>query len=176
MTGLLSGKNLILVQLESVDDFVLNDKNTPTLARLQREGINFAEFYTPQYANGYTFNTEFAAQTGIYPYANGNVAYSLSRSAFPYALGNLFEDVGYAANSFHKSEAKFYNRGAMHQAFGYEQYHSALAYAQDELQAGDDRFLIDCDELYSAMIRAAAVCGFPHHLQRTPWLRRDMTR
>lgn len=160
MTGLLSGKNLILVQLESVDDFVLNDENTPTLARLQREGINFAEFYTPQYANGYTFNTEFAAQTGIYPYANGNVAYSLSRSAFPYALGNLFEDVDYAANSFHKSEAKFYNRGAMHQAFGYEQYHSALAYAQDELQAGDDRFLIDCDELYSAMIAQQPFADF----------------
>lgn len=152
MTGLLAGKNLILVQLESVDDFVLNDENTPTLARLQREGINFAEFYTPQYSNGYTFNTEFAAQTGIYPYANGNVAYSLSRSAFPYAIGSMLADAGYTANSFHKSEAKFYNRGAMHQAFGYAQYHSALAYAEDDLQASADRFLIDCDELYSAMV------------------------
>ncbi|HIY53708.1 MAG TPA: LTA synthase family protein [Candidatus Agathobaculum merdavium] len=152
MTGLLAGKNLILVQLESVDDFVLNDENTPTLARLQREGINFAEFYTPQYSNGYTFNTEFAAQTGIYPYANGNVAYSLSRSAFPYAIGSMLTDAGYTANSFHKSEAKFYNRGAMHQAFGYAQYHSALAYAEDDLQASVDRFLIDCDELYGAMV------------------------
>ena len=152
MTGLLAGKNLILVQLESVDDFVLNDENTPTLARLQREGINFAEFYTPQYSNGYTFNTEFAAQTGIYPYANGNVAYSLSRSAFPYAIGSMLTDAGYTANSFHKSEAKFYNRGAMHQAFGYAQYHSALDYAEDDLQASVDRFLIDCDELYSAMV------------------------
>lgn len=152
MTGLLTGKNLILVQLESVDDFVLNDENTPTLARLQREGINFAEFYTPQYSNGYTFNTEFAAQTGIYPYANGNVAYSLSRSAFPYAIGSMLADAGYTANSFHKSEAKFYNRGAMHQAFGYAQYHSALDYAEDDLQASVDLFLIDCDELYSAMV------------------------
>lgn len=152
MTGLLAGKNLILVQLESVDDFVLNDENTPTLARLQREGINFAEFYTPQYSNGYTFNTEFAAQTGIYPYANGNVAYSLSRSAFPYAIGSMLADAGYTANSFHKSEAKFYNRGAIHQAFGYAQYHSALDYAEDDLQASVDRFLIDCDELYSAMV------------------------
>ena len=152
MTGLLAGKNLILVQLESVDDFVLNDENTPTLARLQREGINFAEFYTPQYSNGYTFNTEFAAQTGVYPYASGNVAYSLSRSAFPYAIGSLLTDAGYTANSFHKSEAKFYNRGAMHQAFGYAQYHSALDYAEDELQAGDDRFLVDCDALYEKMV------------------------
>ena len=47
MTGLLAGKNLILIQLESVDDFVLNDENTPTLFRLQQEGISFTEFYTP---------------------------------------------------------------------------------------------------------------------------------
>ena len=152
MTGLLAGKNLILVQLESIDDFVLNEQNTPTLARLQREGICFSEFYTPQYSNGYTFNTEFAAQTGLYPYANGNVAYSLSRSAFPDAAGSLFGDAGYTANSFHKSEAKFYNRGAMHQAFGYEQYHSALHYASGELEVGVDRFLVDCDELYARMI------------------------
>ncbi len=160
MTGRLKGKNLVLVQLESVDDFVLNEENTPTLARLQREGINFAEFYTPQYSNGYTFNTEFAAQTGIYPYANGNVAYSLSRSAFPYAVGNLLKDAGYTTNSFHKSEAKFYNRGAIHQAFGYEQYHSALDYAEDELQAGDDRFLIDCDDFYEQMVESEPFADF----------------
>ena len=160
MTGLLAGKNLILVQLESVDDFVLTDENTPTLARLQREGINFAEFYTPQYSNGYTFNTEFAAQTGVYPYASGNVAYSLSRSAFPYAVSSLLTDAGYTANSFHKSEAKFYNRGAMHQAFGYAQYHSALDYAEDELQAGDDRFLVDCDALYAQMVQTEPFADF----------------
>lgn len=160
MTGLLTGKNLILVQLESVDDFVLNDENTPTLARLQREGINFAEFYTPQYSNGYTFNTEFAAQTGLYPYANGNVAYSLSRSAFPYTVGNLLAGEGYTTGSFHKSEAKFYNRGAMHQAFGYAQYHSALDYAEDELQAGDDRFLVDTDELYERMVETEPFADF----------------
>lgn len=160
MTGLLAGKNLILVQLESIDDFVLNEENTPTLARLQSEGIHFSEFYTPQYSNGYTFNTEFAAQTGIYPYANGNVAYSLSRSAFPDAVGSLFEDAGYTANSFHKSEAKFYNRSAMHQAFGYEQYYSALDYAQSELQAGVDEFLIECDALYESMVSDAPFLSF----------------
>ena len=160
MTGLLRGKNLLLVQLESIDDFVLNEENTPTLARLQREGINFTEFYTPQYMNGYTFNTEFAAQTGIYPYANGNVAYSLSRSAFPDAMGNLFAEAGYTTASFHKSEAKFYNRGAMHRAFGYGAYHSVLDYAESELQAGTDVFLADCDALYADMVDDAPFLSF----------------
>ncbi|MFR3786226.1 LTA synthase family protein [Agathobaculum desmolans] len=151
MTGLLRGKNLVMVQLESIDDFVLNEENTPTLAKMQREGINFSEFYTPQYSNGYTFNTEFAAQTGVYPYANGNVAYSLSRSAFPYSMASLLGQEGYTARSFHKSEAQFYNRGAMHRAFGYEQYYSALDQTGDDLAASVDSFLIDTDALYSRM-------------------------
>ena len=73
------------------------------------------------------------------------MAYSLSRSAFPDTLAHLLRQAGYAANSFHKSEAKFYNRGAMHRAFGYEGYHSALDYAANEIEAGTDRFLADCD-------------------------------
>ena len=151
MTGLLRGKNVILVQMESVDDWVVSDENTPTIARLMREGINFSEFYTPQYTSGYTFNTEFSAQTGTYPYQNGNVAYSLSRSAFPYSIGNLFSDAGYTANSFHQNSAEFYNRGAMHRAFGYQAYHAVIDYAADEMEAETDEFMIDNDELYSEM-------------------------
>lgn len=160
MTGLLAGKNLIMVQLESVDDFVLNAENTPTLARLMEEGICFSEFYTPQYTNGYTFNTEFAAQTGVYPYTNGTAAYTLSRSAFPQTIASLLAEQGYRTGSYHKSEAQFYNRGAMHQAFGFEQYHSALDYAPDELTAGVDRFLVDCDELYDSMTEQTPFCDF----------------
>lgn len=160
MTGLLAGKNLIMIQLESVDDFVLNAQNTPTLARLQREGINFAEYYTPQYTSGYTFNTEFATQTGTYPYSNGNVAYSLGRNAFPYSIANLISDAGYTTNSFHMNSAKFYNRGAMHRAFGYEEYHSALDYAEDQMQAELDTFMVECDELYQPMIEGKPFMDF----------------
>ncbi len=159
MTGLLHGKNLIMVQLESIDDFVLSEANTPTLARLQKEGICFSEFYTPQYTAGYTFNTEFAAQTGLYPYANGNVAYTLSRSAFPYTIAGQLKEAGYTCNSFHKSPGQFYNRGSMHQAFGYEKYNSALDYTQNEFEAEDDRFLIG-HPIYDKMTECQPFCNF----------------
>jgi len=152
MTGLLKGRNLIMIQLESIDDFVLNETNTPTLARLQSEAICFSEFYTPQYSAGYTFNTEFAAQTGLYPYTNGSSVSVLSRNAFPYTLANMLSKEGYTANSFHKGSAEFYNRGVIHKAFGYEKYNSATDYAQSEFEAEDDRFLIDCNAYYEKMI------------------------
>lgn len=160
MTGLLKGKNVIMVQLESIDDWVVSDETTPTLARLMREGISFSNFYTPQYSSGYTFNTEFACQTGVYPPASGNAAYSLGKNAFSHSLANRLAEQGYTTASFHKSEKTFYNRGEMHRAFGYSAYHSALNYAEDELQAGVDRFLVECDELYEEMTVRQPFCDF----------------
>ena len=81
-------------------------------------------------------------------------------------MGSLFEDAGYTANSFHKSEAKFYNRGAMHQAFGYEQYYSALDYADSEMQANVDEFLVDCGALYERMVAQTPFFELFDYIQR----------
>ncbi len=159
MTGRLKNKNLLMIQLESIDDFVLNETNTPFLAKLIKESINFSEFYTPQYTAGYTFNTEFAAQTGLYPYANGNVAYTLSRSEFPYTIANLLSKEGYSANSFHKGSAQFYNRGSMHQAFGFQKYNSYLDFTKDEFEAEDDRFLVN-SPVYEKLTESEPFCNF----------------
>ncbi len=159
MTAALKGKNLIMVQLESVDDFIVNETNTPAIAGLMKESINFTEFYTPQYTAGYTFNTEFAAQTGMYPYANGNVAYTLGRSRFPYTIASLLSKEGYTSNSFHKGSAQFYNRGAMHQAFGFQKYNSFLDYTDDEFAAEDDRFLLS-DPVYEKLTESEPFCNF----------------
>ena len=43
MTGLLAGKNVILVLMESMDDWMLGEY-TPTLNRLMAEGSNFTRF------------------------------------------------------------------------------------------------------------------------------------
>ena len=44
MTGKLAGKNVILVLMESMDDWMIG-KHTPTLEKLMAEGINFTRFY-----------------------------------------------------------------------------------------------------------------------------------
>ena len=43
MTGIFEGKNVILVLMESMDDFALGE-HTPTINRLMEEGINFTNF------------------------------------------------------------------------------------------------------------------------------------
>lgn len=147
MSGIFEGKNLLVFMLESVDDFLITEEDTPTMYMMMTHGINFTNMYTPAYASGHTFNTEFAFNTGTYPYSNGNVTYALADSDFSSGLASVCAEAGYSVNSFHKGLPSFYNRGIMHEAFGYEKYHSYYEY-EGSFTVEDDGFLVDCDALY----------------------------
>ena len=152
MTGVLAGKNLIVVMMETMDDWMITENDTPTLYHMMIDGISFNNFYTPDYSSGYTFNTEFAFNTSTYPYTNGNTAYSLVRNTFGYSIANLLSDAGYTSNSYHEGKADFYNRGQMHNAWGYEKYHCYQDYVCSDIDYLDDRFLTECDVLYTDLI------------------------
>ena len=162
-TGLLEGKNVIVVMLESIDDWIITPEVMPTLYSMMESSINFTNHYTPDYASGYTFNTEFAFNLGVYPYSNGNVSYALTRSAFPYSLANMFSAAGYSANSYHEGYPDFYNRGPMHNAFGYEMYHCYRDFPMqnpDVHSVHDDTFLPLNDTLYESMTAGEPFCSF----------------
>lgn len=123
MTALFAGKNLILVQLEAIDTWMLEDY-MPNLRAVKEQSIVFANHYTPAYITAGTFNTEFMVNTGLLPAASGTSVSVYTRNAFPNSLANLFRQAGYTANSFHGSEGTVYNREAIHQNLGYENYYS----------------------------------------------------
>ena len=122
MTGAFAGKNLILVQLEAIDTWMLD--YMPNLRSLKEQSIVFANHYTPAYITAGTFNTEFMVNAGLLPASGGTSVSVYTRNAFPSSLPNLFRQAGYTANSFHGSDGSVYNRGAIHENLGYEAYHS----------------------------------------------------
>lgn len=148
MTGIFKGKNVIVVMMETMDDWLISIDDTPTLYQMASTGIWLKNMHMPQYSNGYTFNTEFAFNTSVYPYSNGNVAFSLLRNNFHSSIGATFARAGYAAESFHEGLPNFYNRGAMHVAWGYEAYNSYCDFPECAYSPLDDRFLPGCDALY----------------------------
>ncbi len=160
MTGLLQGKNLILVMMESLDDWLITPEDTPTIYSMMQNSINFTQFYTPEYASGYTFNTEFAANVGVYPFTNSNAAYGLGSHYFPNALGNLFTDAGYTANSFHRSSGTFYNRSVMHKAFGYEKYNGFYGYTDAIYSRENDMYLFEHYDLFHDLISGDPFMSF----------------
>lgn len=150
MTGLLKGKNVIFVLMESMDDWVINKKYTPTIKYMIDNGINFTNHYMPNVGMGYTFNAEFAANTGYYCPTNESSATIYTKNTFPYSLGNILKKVGYNTSSFHYNTKEFYNREVMHKRMGYDKYISFMNYLSLE-KCVQDSEAVKSDEIYKLM-------------------------
>ena len=148
-TGLFKGKNVILVQLEAMDPWLIDEDYTPTLARLREEGISFVNHYTPSFIPAGTFNTEFIVNTSIIPASGAGIPVTVyQENDFPYSLANLFRNAGYHAESFHGSDGAVYQRGKVHPNLGYEKYNSGRSMKMDYYQM--DRYLINGFEKMTA--------------------------
>ena len=121
MTGLLAGKNVVLVLMESMDDWMIGE-HTPTISRLMKEGINFTDFYTPVYGGIRTFNTEFSINTGSFLSSQGGYAFDYVTNSYPQSLASQLRNAGYSAKAFHYNDPTFYSRGEFSPAMGYEEY------------------------------------------------------
>lgn len=133
MTGLLEGKNVVLVLMESMDDWMIG-QHTPTIEKLMSEGINFTRFYTPVYGGIRTFNTEFCINTGSYLSSQGGYAFDYVTNTYDQSLASLLTEEGYSAKTFHYNDPSFYSRGVFSLAMGYDEY----VYYGDYLQGMDE--------------------------------------
>ena len=147
MTGIFEGKNVVLVLMESMDDFLINETDTPTISRLMDEGINFTNFYTPGFGSVRTFNTEFCMNTGMYLPTNGRYAFDYCTNDFSQSLPSRFRSLGYSAQSFHYNDPMFYNRGVMEPAMGYEAYNSYMNFGMTGDALLSDTGLFENEEL-----------------------------
>ena len=148
MTGAFAGKNLILIMMESVDDWLVTPEYMPNLYRLEQEGVYFRNYYAPIFLAAATFNSEFTANTGMIApeYQVRNSYYS--EHALPYSLANLFRDAGYRARSYHAANPNIYNRGQIHLNFGYESYNDYGDLGMDDYML-DSQLLRGYDQIVS---------------------------
>ena len=160
MTGVFADKNVILVLMESMDDWLITQEDTPTLVRLMGEGINFTNFYTPGYGTVRTFNTEFCMNTGIYLPTNGDYVFNYVTNDFDQSIASILNDQGYSSQVFHYNSPSFYSRGVFEQAMGYEAYHSYEDYVTDKNQLYDDSFLFENEALRSLFFRDGQTFNF----------------
>ena len=165
MTGLLEGKNVVLVLMESMDDWMLGEY-TPTLNRLMSEGINFTRFYTPVYGGIRTFNTEFCINTGSFLSSQGGYAFDYVTNDYRQSLASLLREQGYSAEEFHYNSPSFYSRGVFSEAMGYQAYVSYADYLTGMSSDAakkllyDDQLLFDNDGLNSEFFREGKRLNF----------------
>lgn len=154
MTGLLEGKNVVLVLMESMDDWMIGEY-TPTLNRLMSEGISFTHFYTPGYGGIRTFNSEFCVNTGSFLSSQGGYAFDYITNTYRQSLASLLTQEGYSAKTFHYNDPSFYSRGVFSPAMGYSEYVCYGDYigADEEDLLYDDQLLLDNPGLNAEFFR-----------------------
>ena len=143
MTGILAGKNVVLVLMESMDDWMMNETDTPPISRLMSEGINFTQFYTPGYGSARTINSEFCMNTGIYLPTTGKYVFDYVTNDYRQSIAGRMVANGYSAEVFHYNTREFYSRGVFEPAMGYDGYNTYMDYTEEKNDLYSDQYLFD---------------------------------
>ncbi|WP_064091505.1 LTA synthase family protein [Rossellomorea aquimaris] len=131
MFGIAEDKNLIIVSLESLQNFVINSEVngqeiTPFLNDFIGESFYFNQFYH-QTQQGKTSDSEFLLDNSLYPLNRGAVFFTHSGNEFQ-SMTEQLGDNGYYTASMHANNKSFWNRDIMYNSLGYERYYSLPDY------------------------------------------------
>lgn len=112
-SGIFEGKSLILIEAESLNNFVIDPELTPTLYKMKKEGF-FIEGYNSPLLTGSTSDSEFLALTSMYPTYDGKITFNdYSDNAYPQTLATSLNNQGYFSIAAHNNYGDYYNRNKM---------------------------------------------------------------
>ncbi|HHY71810.1 MAG TPA: LTA synthase family protein [Bacillus bacterium] len=131
MTGIAKDKNVILISLESFQNWLINyevegQPVTPFLNELVQESFYFNNFYH-QTGQGKTSDAEFLNDNSLYPLPSGAVFTQNAQNKY-YALPEILKENGYTTASLHGNNKSFWNRDLMYKALGYDHFFDETYY------------------------------------------------
>lgn len=141
------GKNLIVVQLEATQNFVIGLKVdgqevTPVMNSLAGESFYFPQVFQ-QIGQGNTSDAEFTSNTSIYPTAAVAMSKGYSDRDLP-SLPKLLKAQGYTTMTLHPNEVTFWDRDKLYPALGFDTYYDKPAFTNDHF----NNFGASDEELY----------------------------
>ncbi len=133
--GLFRGKNLIFIQVESLETFYLrHDLNgreiTPNLNSLLNNSLYFSDFYE-QVSNGTTADAEFMANTSVYPLRRGTAYFRYPDNTYN-SLPKLLNRLGYSTLAIHPDNKAYWNWEHNMESIGYDTCLDASNFVIDE--------------------------------------------
>jgi phosphoglycerol transferase MdoB-like AlkP superfamily enzyme len=123
LTGIASGKNVIVVMAESLQAFTIGlevhgQPVTPRLSAFAKESLYFSNFYDQTYF-GTTADGEFTSFQSLHPLPTGVVAAQYPRNDYR-GLPAVLAEAGYSTMSAVAESATFWNMSQMHRALGFQ--------------------------------------------------------
>lgn len=134
-TGIVEGKNVILVSMESIQNFLIDYKVEgqevmPFLNDLIHESFYFNNFHH-QTGQGKTSDSEFTINNSLYSLPRGAVFTTNSQNEY-YAIPEIIKEHGYTSAVFHGNNKSFWNRDIMYETLGYDKFFHELYYQVTE--------------------------------------------
>lgn len=142
-TNIFAGKNVIVIHAESIQNFLISDRNkngeaakfngeevTPNLNRLAKEGLYFSNFYSEESA-GTSSDTEFTFNSSLLPASSGTVFMNYFDRDYV-TTPKLFKELGYTTSSMHGNVSSAWNRQTVHPYLGYDYLYFKDKYEIDE--------------------------------------------
>ena len=122
LQGMAKGKNVIILQLESIQNFVINKEIngkeiTPNLNKFINENIEISNMFMQSYSS--TADSEFSTVTSLYPMENG-MSYSRYYTNTYDDIFTMFDNEGYTTSYIHGNYGFFWNRENVYKTFGVE--------------------------------------------------------
>ena len=126
--GAYRGKNVIIIQVESLDDFLLQKKYggreiTPNLNKLIGESWYWPNTYS-ETGLGNTVDAEFIANTSLYSPEDQAVTVKYANRLVP-GLPRILKGLGYYSFTIHPNSALYWNRKQMYEGLGFTRYYDS---------------------------------------------------
>ncbi|EHB65776.1 MULTISPECIES: LTA synthase family protein [Paenibacillus] len=135
LSGAAKGKNLIIIQMESFQNFLIDLKIdgkeiTPNMNKLARESLYFPNFFQ-NVGQGNTSDAEFVVNTSFYIPPRGAATQHYADRVLP-SLPRLMQSQGYDTATFHTNVVEFWNRGELYKALGFNRYYDKAFFGEDD--------------------------------------------
>ncbi|MGG3912740.1 LTA synthase family protein [Rossellomorea vietnamensis] len=124
--GKYKGKNLIIVQAESLNEFVINLKvDGEEVTPVMNELLDTSNYYPNTYlqiGRGNTSDAEFVVNNSIYPMSDNGVYQRYPKNNF-LSLANVLKEEGYETSATHGNKPDFWNRKAAYPNQGFDTFY-----------------------------------------------------
>nr|WP_235775275.1 LTA synthase family protein [Paenibacillus sinensis] len=133
--GAAKGKNLIILQMESLQNFLIGLKVdgkeiTPNLNAVMKDSLYFRNFYQ-MVGQGNTSDAEFVVNTSFYIPPRGAATQMYVDKVLP-SLPRLMEENGYQTATFHVNDVEFWNRGELYSSLGWQNYYDHKYFGDED--------------------------------------------
>lgn len=123
------GKNLLFIQVESLENFVINKKInnqeiTPNINKMINNSLYFDNFHE-QVWNGNSSDSDLIMNTSIHPVREGATFFRYPNNTYPNSLPNLMEGLGYSSIAIHPDNGNYWNYKKALASIGFDKFVSA---------------------------------------------------